>query len=102
MEIKFVRILAPYEVLTKFDIYLNGINSYYAESKQFALTYTTCLYTTNNDNSINLRLTIKKRLSLVPNYHIKLPDREVFSFKTISLLKGHFQCIYSNDTYDLY
>ena len=102
MEIKFVRILSPSEQLTKFDIYINGTNSYYAESKQFALTYTTCLYTTGNDDDINFRLKVKKVFSLLPHFHITLLNKQVLSFKTISFRKGHFQCIYNNDTYDLY
>lgn len=101
MEIKFRRLLEPYEELVKYDIFVDGANSYYAESKQFTLIYTSCLYMNNSDDTITRRLTVTRILSFLPHYHIKLMNG-ILTFKTVSFLRGHFQCVHGPDVFDIY
>jgi len=104
MEIRFRRknLFNRYEELTKFDIYINGENTYYAESKQLALVYTTNLYTTINNNTISLRLKVKRMVSFVPHYSIRILNGDVFTFNTVSFWAGHFQCTFGPSIFDVY
>lgn len=88
--------------MKRYDIKVNGANSYYAESKEFSLIYTTCLYTNNDDDTISPRLTVKRLFSFAPRFRVRLLNNSALDFKPISFWSGHFQLWSETGEYDIY
>lgn len=84
----------------KYDIYCQGKQIRYAHSK--LLQFLTHIELSDSEAGKCL-LTLVKRLSFLrTNYDIQFPGEYVVEFRTVSVWKAHYRCIYGKDTFDIY
>ncbi len=83
----------------KYEIFVDGQQSYNAASKIFRWLAEINLYTPGDERPI---MTVKKRFSFYTSYDIIKSDESVFEFRTKSFWKGHYYCNVGSDLYEIY
>ena len=84
----------------KYQIFVNGEQCYSASTELFRLLSVINLF--DNEGS-RARMTIKKKWTWWgASYDLIRYDGNVFTLKTVSAWKLHYQCQYENNLYDIY
>jgi hypothetical protein len=87
-------------VRDKYQIFIDGQQRHNATSKLFRLFPEIELYEWDSELP---RMRINKKFGfLAANYDLTKSDGKVYEFRTKSYWKGHFQCMYDADIYDIY
>lgn len=83
----------------KYDIYCNKQPLRFARSQLFQFLSQIEL----RDEKGQILLTINERFTILrTRYDIEYPNGVILEFRTISVWKGHYQCKFNQDVYDIY
>jgi uncharacterized protein YxjI len=84
----------------KYQVCIDGIQTHRAAAKIFRVFAEINLFDMGSDFAV---ATIKRRFSFfLAKYDITKKDGNVYQLVTISFWKGHLQCAWANDMYDIY
>lgn len=86
----------------KYDIYCQEKQIRFARSQLQVLWFMTHIYLCSIEGAQSL-LTLARRFSIFrTNYDIQFNSGRIAKFRTILVWKGHYQCKYANEIYDIY
>ena len=84
----------------KYQVFIDGIQTHRAAAKIFRIFAEINLFDLNSDFA---ETTIKRRFAIfVARYDIAKKDGNVYQLITKSFWKGHLQCVWAGDVYDIY
>ena len=88
------------KLFIRYQIFTDGQQTHTASRKLFSFLSVVNLFETSDDKP---KMIIKKRFSwIIPKYDIKRWDNIVLEFRSKSRFKPDFECLCSNDIYNIY